>query len=239
MMLPLHLRDAAGNLVADLSEMTLDPKSGKFLGAIHWRAAPEGLLEALRDVEHVAEHQSFAHLDGGNAGVAAFELRAVFADGVERRVQHLYASRENRVSFATKFNRDPFTDRIMQSVESAAPGISCVLHTVPALRSDVALRVLQEAMSFACQATHTGVIVIARQVIAEMPRDWLRENLIVAAKARLNFDDDWEYRRLLELTAQVCPDLIVRLIPLGQESTNPEVREVAEDYASGRYGHFV
>jgi hypothetical protein len=46
----------------------------------------------------------------------------------------------------------------------------------------------------------------------------------------LDLNDEWEFRRLLELYEMLDEQLLRRLVEHGSHSKNPEVREAAEDY---------
>jgi hypothetical protein len=97
---------------------------------------------------------------------------------------------------------------------------------------DAQLAALREAIELACQCQGSAQILRGRSLIAAMPRSWLSENIITAAESQLNLEDDeWEYRRLLEVCAlndlhQVASELIRR----GLSSSNEEIREAATDY---------
>ena len=132
---------------------------------------------------------------------------------------------------------NPFADRINRSIDVLWPNISASLDKIETIDPSVALNVLGKLVEHACQATNTAVIVAARNAITSMPQSWLRKNLVGVARDRLNLEDDWEYRRLLELLSPALPDLMGQFIEDGRSSKNPDVKEAAEDYASGRYNN--
>ena len=53
---------------------------------------------------------------------------------------------------------------------------------------------------------------------------------VEAASTCINCSDEWEYRRLVELTILIVPELKQEIFQLGMQSENEEVREVIEDF---------
>jgi hypothetical protein len=53
------------------------------------------------------------------------------------------------------------------------------------------------------------------------------ESVIINA---ISFDNEWEYRRLLELLVETCPNMMSNIISKGLLSKNEEVVEAAEDF---------
>ena len=94
------------------------------------------------------------------------------------------------------------------------------------------LDVLRAAVQLACQPSFISRIVAGRQQVLAMPVPWVLEHIERVAAESLNLSDHWEYRRLLELAELLDAGLVRRLIPLGLRSSDPDVREAAEDFAA-------
>lgn len=47
----------------------------------------------------------------------------------------------------------------------------------------------------------------------------------------IDYSDEWEYRRLVELVMLCVPELKECVLAKGENSENAEVREVVEDYS--------
>ncbi len=94
------------------------------------------------------------------------------------------------------------------------------------------LEELRGALQRACQAQNYGVITGGRADILAMPRDAVLANIESVAAQSLSLSDEWEYRRLLELYAQLDQGLLRRLVTHGLSDSNQEVREAAEDFKS-------
>lgn len=89
---------------------------------------------------------------------------------------------------------------------------------------------LKGALQRACQAQNDGVITGGRADILAMPRATVLATIESVAAQSLSLSDEWEYRRLLELYAQLDRGLLRRLVTQGLSDANPEVREAAEDF---------
>jgi hypothetical protein len=59
--------------------------------------------------------------------------------------------------------------------------------------------VLSYFLELACQAQNMLNIELGRASLVTLPRKWLLEKIEAAAKPLLDTNDEWEYRRLLEV----------------------------------------
>lgn len=96
--------------------------------------------------------------------------------------------------------------------------------------AEPSLEALRSSVQLACQPQIASRIVAGRQQVLALPRGWVLANIEAVAAASLDLSDDWEYRRLLELASQLDADLVLRLVPLGLASSDPEVRAAAQDF---------
>lgn len=93
-----------------------------------------------------------------------------------------------------------------------------------------ARKVLGILIQSACIGQNLAPIVLGRQKIMELDHQWLIEHFIEVADACINYADEWEYRRLLELTVLCVPELKIKVLDRGRNSENPEIREAVEDF---------
>ena len=96
--------------------------------------------------------------------------------------------------------------------------------------AEPSLDALRAAVQLACQPQNAGRIVAGRQQVLAMPRPWVLERIERVAAEALDLADYWEYRRLLELADLLDAGLARRLVPVGLASSDPDVREAAEDF---------
>lgn len=74
------------------------------------------------------------------------------------------------------------------------------------------------------------IIDEGRKIIFALPRQWVIENIHSIAQEILDLSDGWEYRRLLEVYKELNEGLLRKLVAIGLESANDEVREAADDF---------
>jgi len=64
----------------------------------------------------------------------------------------------------------------------------------------------------------------------QIPHAWIKENFIPVASSIIDFNDDWEYRRMLEVTELLSQELLAWGVQIGQSSDDPEVKEASVDF---------
>ena len=95
---------------------------------------------------------------------------------------------------------------------------------------DISKQVLKVLSEYACQGQNYGPIVLGRKKINEIDKAWLKQYFIEVASMCIDYSDEWEYRRLMELVVCVIPELKQEVLKLGVQSENEEVRDVVEDF---------
>lgn len=90
--------------------------------------------------------------------------------------------------------------------------------------------VLRTLIENACLGQNYAPIELARKKISEINEEWLKENLLEVAKSCIDLQDEWEYRRLMELIIEVIPELKNEVLVIGENSEDDELKEVAEDF---------
>ena len=93
-----------------------------------------------------------------------------------------------------------------------------------------AQEILKILIENACLGQNYAPIEIAREKIGKMNYDWLIHNFIGVAKTCIDFTDEWEYRRLVEVVVRYIPDIKDEILGIGMSSLNEEVKEVAIDF---------
>ena len=124
-----------------------------------------------------------------------------------------------------------FQIRIENQMDRIVPGISRNVGTIPELQADQGQAILSVLLGHACQGQNDAPIIIARNLIKQIPTAWLESNLSLAISNCLQLDDEWEYRRLLELLNELSPKLLRKYADIGRKSKNAEVREAMLDFS--------
>jgi hypothetical protein len=88
---------------------------------------------------------------------------------------------------------------------------------------------LRDALQLACQPTYAPKTLEGRRRVAEMPREWVLENIEAVGRSNLNFADYWEYGRFLEVLDVIgAHQLLRRMVREGLASADVDVRDLAE-----------
>ena len=124
----------------------------------------------------------------------------------------------------------PYIEEFKSRLDSFRPGLWAHLELVPNLDAQAGRAVLSYLLGSACQSQNTLNIELGRAGLLALPREWLLLNIEEAAEPLLRADDEWEYRRLLEVCWKLDGGLVRRLALGGVGNENPEVREACEEY---------
>lgn len=123
--------------------------------------------------------------------------------------------------------------RIEQIIESLSDVNGFTLNDIehlPVFDSKTGEHVLEILLEFACYSQNMLCIELGRKCVSFIPKDWLRLHITNTVKKYFKYDDDWNYRRLLELTNMIIPDMIGAIIDLNKNSDDPDILECLEDF---------
>lgn len=101
------------------------------------------------------------------------------------------------------------------------------------MEEEPTLDALRLAIQLACQPQNAWRIEAGRKQVLAMPLPWVLTHVERVATEALDLADYWEYRRLLELAESLGAGLVQRLVLIGLDSSDPDVREAAEDFVAG------
>lgn len=124
----------------------------------------------------------------------------------------------------------PHAKRLKEKLNSIYPNTYERICGISAFPLSAGRSILVTLLGLACQSQHIGMIILARQTIAKIPSEWLIRQLPETISDSLSLEDEWEYRRLLELLREVSPQLLKRYIEQGLKSNDGDIREAAEDF---------
>ncbi len=95
---------------------------------------------------------------------------------------------------------------------------------------EVAKKVLKVLIENACLGQNYAPIKLARKKIKEIDKYWLKQYFVEVASTCINYEDEWEYRRLLELVMLIVPECKEKILEFGANSENEEIREVIKEF---------
>lgn len=104
------------------------------------------------------------------------------------------------------------------------------LDRVPQLDPLKGEAVLVLLLKLACHSQNIANIEIGRKGILAIPKEWVLHHIEQLAEPLLQLEDDWEYRRLLEVYELLDDSLKRRLAVRAKNHSNPDIREAGEDF---------
>ncbi|WP_090671816.1 hypothetical protein [Paenibacillus tianmuensis] len=120
--------------------------------------------------------------------------------------------------------------RFRNELNQILPNAYDRIDDIESFPESIGTEILAFFVGYACHPQNWPLIELARNKIKTIPSKWLLKHLPEVARTTICFEDDWEYRRLLELISEAAPILLNWGIEQGVNSTNEEVREAAEDF---------
>lgn len=112
------------------------------------------------------------------------------------------------------------------------PGLWAKLETVPALVPKAQNQVVTYFLELALRCQNNLNIELGRAGLLALPREWLVLRLLTDLEPFLLLEEEWEYRRLLEVVHQLDKNIFSTMIAHGLGSSNSEIRETALEIKS-------
>lgn len=125
---------------------------------------------------------------------------------------------------------DPFELRLRKALDKVLPDSYDSIENFEKFPHKIGLSILEILIEYACKSQNIALITLARDRIKKIPSRSLFEYLPKADKGSICIEDEWEYRRLLELVNEAVPQLLEAYIEQGLLSDNDEVQEAAMDF---------
>jgi hypothetical protein len=104
------------------------------------------------------------------------------------------------------------------------------LELVPSLPVMTGRAVLAYLLELACQSQNALTIELGRKVLMALPRIWLLEHIEIAAEPLVQLNDEWEYRRLLELYSLLDTMLVRQLALRGINNPDTGIKEASRSF---------
>ena len=120
--------------------------------------------------------------------------------------------------------------KLKNEINKILPNAYNYIEDISSLPAEIASKIFLILIEYACLSQNIDLIISARYNISKIPSDWIVKQLPKVSKKIICFDDEWEYRRLLELISEISLELLKWAIAEGYNSQNEEVKEAAEDF---------
>lgn len=126
---------------------------------------------------------------------------------------------------------DRYTKKIVDDINAISNDLFDNITNLDQYTLPISKQVLKILIQYACLGQNCGPIELGRKKIGEITnREWLIQHFMEVADESINYLDEWEYRRLVELVTLYIPELKEKVLARGMNSVNEEVREVVEDF---------
>jgi hypothetical protein len=138
-----------------------------------------------------------------------------------------------------------FAESFRAKLNSFSRGLSADPGGVRSLDEKTGLQVLEFLLESVCGSQSIEANRLGTECIAALPRRWLAPRIREAALRRINLDDDYEFRRLLDLFEHLdapgpagapMRDEAAYFAQIGLRHENPDIREDAEIFQERQRG---
>lgn len=126
-----------------------------------------------------------------------------------------------------------YKDRFRWRLDAIQAGAWEQLEQITVFPPEAARGILGEILETGCLSQNAANICLAREALARLPREWLRENLPGAVNDCLFREpgwEEWEFRRLAEMLEKPFPELLAWWIDCAHQRNDPEIEEAINDY---------
>ncbi|WP_366293481.1 hypothetical protein [Paenibacillus sp. AN1007] len=110
---------------------------------------------------------------------------------------------------------DPYELNIRKALDKILPGAYDNIEKIGGVPTEIRKNILEILIKYACESQNVTAIMLARDRIKKIPSSCLSCIFLEASDAVIDFQDEWEYRRLLELVKEAVPDLLTLFIDRG------------------------
>jgi hypothetical protein len=126
--------------------------------------------------------------------------------------------------------RQSYDTEFCHRLDKLYEGLSANLELIPTLPSEISDAVLTYLLELACQAQNTRNIELGQTTLLHLPTGWLVERIERIAEPIVQLNDEWEFRRLMEIYHHLDGTLTQRLAARGMNSDQPDIRATAHEY---------
>lgn len=126
---------------------------------------------------------------------------------------------------------DPYEEKIRKKINKIAnEDIYFKPLEIMQKSEDVVDGIICELLSNACCGQNVLPIEISRRLLRTFPIEWICCKIKKLVFQSININDDWDYRRLLELAELISKDLLIWAISLSDNSEDPDIIEASNDF---------
>lgn len=91
-------------------------------------------------------------------------------------------------------------------------------------------QVLNVLLEYACYSQNALCIELGRKYVSFISKKWLKIHITDTVIKYFDYNDDWNYRRLLELVSMEIPEVMNEMLEINKASNQKGILECIEDY---------
>lgn len=96
---------------------------------------------------------------------------------------------------------------------------------------DIIDRVILVLLEWACYPQNDAGILLGRRFLSEVPKACLEKHIVNVVRNGFEYEDDWNYRRLLEAVTDIVPNCKDDILQINSNSTDNDIIEVVDDFS--------
>jgi hypothetical protein len=124
---------------------------------------------------------------------------------------------------------NPFMNDLCRKINSLHPGAGDQLDRIDELPDSTSKMLVNILLEAACQSQNVGNITSARKMMLRIPPVWLASALHDAIEAVVDLNDEWEYRRLIELLKELKSEVLTYYLDYGMAVGSSAIYEATID----------
>lgn len=127
---------------------------------------------------------------------------------------------------------DRYTNQLIERLEEIYPGAPLLLDRADSLPTAIARDIVKMLLTTACDSQNVANITSSRRLLQALPLAWLVTVLPDLIDQVIDINNEWNYRRLIELLQILGLDILPVYIERGLLSSNADVRDAAQDFSA-------
>lgn len=167
------------------------------------------------------------------------KIESSFTAFIEKLSRNEYEDIEEFIDWLTEEKmtnhekiRNPYEAMLIENLEKGIGFPYNDIEKVDKYPIDIAKKVVRLLIENACLGQNIAVIELGRNNLQKINKEWLKKYFLDITKECIDYSDEWEYRRLLELVEATLPELKMDIINININSNNEEILEIIEDFTA-------
>ena len=92
-------------------------------------------------------------------------------------------------------------------------------------------KIMLVLLEWACYGQGDTGIMLGRQLLSMIPKDCLEKHIVDVVKNGFEYEDTWNFERLLEFVTETIPSCTAEILKINSESRDSNMIELIKDYS--------